>query len=725
MTRSTVLATVSLLRHFHRIGKTQGPRGLALYLKACSIYTMRFAAGNALHNSFEFGTSVSLTGDGLPRILPQAWRRSLRSGSPVIIRCALTVFGLYRVLDFPGPLKISTITDPMTGVVSGGIRAYAARFAKRWLPEFSSTKFKWESIPLLSKGAHVSNDVFSAAAAKLFPKKGWTSQGALFSALVAVRPYLDPLRRLSSAMGLAKQFDALRMLYDELSNMVFPVGRDFVWLGKPIDPDLEGELPVFMTKPFAPAGRLATKDEPGKVRVFAMVDAVTQWFLYPLHKRLFEWLKGIPTDATFDQRGAVETASSKIHANTKVYSFDLSAATDRLPVSLQEAILEAWCPSLGTAWRQLLVGRPYGLPKRAQKGRGAFAYYAVGQPMGAYSSWAMLAVTHHLIVQYAASVAYGKEAVVWFQDYMVLGDDIIIWDERVAKAYLAEMLRLGVNISPSKSLSSPKGAFEFAKRFVVAGVDCTPIPLAAAAASSSNLAVLAELLKMLPMRSISIIMRFLGFGYRVLGGLGKIPSSPSRRAFAVYWALQPNVCCQSLAKWSDWFITDGLGIELNSNVNWFEILNALAISFEKQRPKPPAEIQFFFCQAYLAELAGSYGGRDSFFPQVPTIGCPPVEAALAQLFLDSYITMFCDARERAEELENLFNSWPVVIGPDGVDFVINSCAEFSPISSLLSTGKKQSPDWREFVEPEEERPISVGSWIQLRFKIRSNQKAFK
>jgi len=28
--------------------------------------------------------------------------------------------------------------------------------------------------------------------------------------------------------------------------------------------------------------------------------------------------------------------------------------------------------------------------------------YAIGQPMGALSSWAMLALTHHLIVQIAA-----------------------------------------------------------------------------------------------------------------------------------------------------------------------------------------------------------------------------------------------------------------------------------------------------------------------------------
>jgi hypothetical protein len=30
--------------------------------------------------------------------------------------------------------------------------------------------------------------------------------------------------------------------------------------------------------------------------------------------------------------------------------------------------------------------------------------YAVGQPMGALSSWAMLAITHHMIMQYCAKL---------------------------------------------------------------------------------------------------------------------------------------------------------------------------------------------------------------------------------------------------------------------------------------------------------------------------------
>jgi len=50
---------------------------------------------------------------------------------------------------------------------------------------------------------------------------------------------------------------------------------------------------------------------------------------------------------------------------------------------------------LAQAWADLLVTRDWyhkGVPLR----------YAVGQPMGALSSWAMLALTHHVVVQLSA-----------------------------------------------------------------------------------------------------------------------------------------------------------------------------------------------------------------------------------------------------------------------------------------------------------------------------------
>jgi hypothetical protein len=82
--------------------------------------------------------------------------------------------------------------------------------------------------------------------------------------------------------------------------------------------------------------------------------------------------------------------------------------------------------------------------------------------MGAYSSWAMLALTHHVIVQVAA-LRVGWSVV--FPFYCVLGDDIVIADAHVAESYRSLMTALGVPINMSKSLVSEKGCLEFAKRW--------------------------------------------------------------------------------------------------------------------------------------------------------------------------------------------------------------------------------------------------------------------
>jgi len=63
----------------------------------------------------------------------------------------------------------------------------------------------------------------------------------------------------------------------------------------------------------------------------------------------------------------------------------MSAATDRLPVSLQEAILaHKFGREFAKHWRNILVGRQYVVGNKLDI-RNAF-YYAVGQPMGALSS---------------------------------------------------------------------------------------------------------------------------------------------------------------------------------------------------------------------------------------------------------------------------------------------------------------------------------------------------
>jgi hypothetical protein len=76
----------------------------------------------------------------------------------------------------------------------------------------------------------------------------------------------------------------------------------------------------------------------------------------------------------------------------------------------------------------------------------------------------MLALTHHFIVQYAAYKVYHRK--VWFKLYLVLGDDVVILDKQVASEYLKLMTQLAVGVNLSKSLVSPIGFAEFAKRLI-------------------------------------------------------------------------------------------------------------------------------------------------------------------------------------------------------------------------------------------------------------------
>jgi len=70
----------------------------------------------------------------------------------------------------------------------------------------------------------------------------------------------------------------------------------------------------------------------------------------------------------------------------------------------------------------------------------------------------MLAITHHVIVRYSAL----KCGIRGFTSYAVLGDDIVILHDEVAKVYLSIMQHLGVSINLNKSIVSSEFA-EFAK----------------------------------------------------------------------------------------------------------------------------------------------------------------------------------------------------------------------------------------------------------------------
>lgn len=135
--------------------------------------------------------------------------------------------------------------------------------------------------------------------------------------------------------------------------------------------------------------------------------------------------------------------------------------------------------------------------------------------MGALSSWAMLAITHHYIIQYSAWVTFVTPTSQLFTEYAVLGDDVVIWNRVVAKRYISVMKQLGVELNLAKSIISTKGdGLEFAKRTLYKGTDVSPIPFKEMSASHqkfANLRTFSEKYNLTPLS----ILRYLGYGYKV------------------------------------------------------------------------------------------------------------------------------------------------------------------------------------------------------------------
>jgi len=89
-------------------------------------------------------------------------------------------------------------------------------------------------------------------------------------------------------------------------------------------------------------GRFAALFEAaGKIRIIAIVDPITQWALKPVHLWIFNILRRIPQDGTFNQDKPIDLLMdlSRRSKDKFIGSCDMSAATDRLPILLQKHIL--------------------------------------------------------------------------------------------------------------------------------------------------------------------------------------------------------------------------------------------------------------------------------------------------------------------------------------------------------------------------------------------------
>jgi hypothetical protein len=204
-------------------------------------------------------------------------------------------------------------------------------------------------------------------------------------------------------------------------------------------------------------GKIGIVEDPeGKRRIIAMLDYVSQFFLRKIHQVLLKCLEKIPEDRTFTQN---PRGPWSIDSKEPFYSLDLTAATDRFPVFLQMKVLSILFDNFHFAriWKEILIKREFSLNSLTLDS----VSYSVGQPMGAYSSWAAFTLTHHIVVAWAAHLCGFDN----FSQYIILGDDIVIRNHKVAKKYIGIMMKLGVDVSHMKTHIS-KNRYEFAKRWI-------------------------------------------------------------------------------------------------------------------------------------------------------------------------------------------------------------------------------------------------------------------
>lgn len=509
----------SFLLFLNRLYKKGGIPMVVKYLKVSAVLVQQVCAGHVLPDLTPLGLRVSRDKTGLPRIIPSYQRKLIRQGNSRVIKYWLTLLSLYRDLHFSGVLKFSTITDPSkasstSNSIGSLIKSFTTLYCKdhKGLVELQ----KFALFPILKSGPQAitnldgtptdEHNTHPSSIIRTFWILNNTWEGLQIKDSLLKIISLTNNQTLESLWARLVSYKLDKLISYKLKDQMGFI-NEFIGNGIRIKHKC--------------LGKLSTKEEAaGKVRVFAMVDPFTQWALEPLHRNLFSILKKMETDGTFNQ---MKPISRIPWGSVPIYSFDLSAATDRLPISLQEDILSIlYGKDFSGAWRALLVDRDYKTPKQSFldtwtfKGKMPFSVrYKVGQPMGALSSWAMLAITHHYIVHYSAWISGVVPIGTKFSQYAVLGDDVVIWNSTVAEAYLKVMQDLGVEVGLAKSVLSPKGkGLEFAKRTLVNGIDVSPIPFKeqiSAHQSTYNIRNFCDKYNLSPLA----VLRFLGYGYQV------------------------------------------------------------------------------------------------------------------------------------------------------------------------------------------------------------------
>jgi hypothetical protein len=197
-------------------------------------------------------------------------------------------------------------------------------------------------------------------------------------------------------------------------------------------------------------GRIGFIQEPGyKLRVVANPYPIFQVLLSRFGTQLYDKLKDMPEDCTFNQDKAVEDVQEFLNGGGRLMSIDLSSATDRFPLDLQLAIAE----EMGARREDIELFAQISRSEWQRPDADKTIRWEHGQPLGNFPSFGLFALSHHALVQYINP-----------KFYRILGDDIVIDHESGIKLR-AMYGKLHLPISEDKSIDSALLA-EFGGRLI-------------------------------------------------------------------------------------------------------------------------------------------------------------------------------------------------------------------------------------------------------------------
>lgn len=489
------------------IYRSCGPVHTSKYLKQVSFALQQYL-GSPDPRSMKLSFHMSLTKSGLPRFIPVIWRKRLSRENPdiTVVKIVFSICSLYKVMAVvPRSKKLfdTTTIDPVgmkynEVMISAlqSIRKFGYDMLLRCAPDFweEPLELGYSNVPIMTAPASMPRVIKHGTYLSLFGLSGVFSSVTPFAtmALDGLNAYraglhsdlLVMVERLFYNYTLYPdcwpyhvKFRDSRLTRSRACDILFSCwspSEEFLLLENYRRAPPSGRDPV-------PLGRLSRKIEGGgKVRNFAICNQYLQRSVYSFHEWAMTILSRIEMDGTYDQLSPLH----RLSGHRVLYSFDLKSATDLFPSELTYELLRScFGEQISKAWHYIVSNVAFRVP--FSKGTAKHPYwvrFTRGQPLGFYSSWALFSLTHHVVVTMAADIVYpGKR----FTDYAILGDDIVIADDKVAKAYSKYMTMGGAVISMEKTLISFNGSCEFAKRFIIhnhdksrrADVSPTSIPL--------------------------------------------------------------------------------------------------------------------------------------------------------------------------------------------------------------------------------------------------------